>query len=56
MRKRYAVTDLHGCYELWEAIKNYCKDVKTGDFPSDNEVFKLSEEEAAKLSKEELLC
>ena len=24
MRKRYAVTDLHGCYELWEAIKNYC--------------------------------
>ncbi len=41
---------------MLEAIKNYCKDVKTGDFPSDNEVFKLSEEEAAKLSKEELLC
>jgi 3-methyl-2-oxobutanoate hydroxymethyltransferase len=38
------------------AITNYCDDVKTGKFPSEDEVFKLSEDEANKLAKEELLC
>ena len=41
---------------ITDAVKNYCLDVKNSNFPSETEVFKLSEEEALKLRKEELLC
>lgn len=29
MNKTYAITDLHGQYDLWEQIKNYCDDTDT---------------------------
>lgn len=29
MNKTYAITDLHGQYELWEQIKNYCDETDT---------------------------
>ena len=34
---------------ILDAAKNYCKDLKDGSYPAENEVFKLSEEEANKL-------
>ncbi len=34
---------------ILDAAKNYCKDIKDGSYPAENEVFKLSEEEANKL-------
>lgn len=47
-------TDLQNI--ILNAVKEYCNDVKNSNFPSENEVFKLSKEEAIKLSNEELLC
>jgi 3-methyl-2-oxobutanoate hydroxymethyltransferase len=34
---------------ILDAARNYCKDLKDGSYPAENEVFKLSEEEANKL-------
>lgn len=35
MNKTYAFTDLHGQYDLWEQIKNYCDDTDTLYFLGD---------------------
>ncbi len=34
---------------MLEAVKQYCKDVKEGDYPSETEIFSLSKEESEKL-------
>lgn len=41
---------------ILDAVKNYCSDIKSGKYPSEEEVYFLTENEALKLSKEEALC
>lgn len=41
---------------ILDAVKNYCSDIKSGKYPSEEEVYFLTEDEALKLSKEEALC
>lgn len=41
---------------ILDAVKNYCSDIKSGKYPSEEEVYFLTEDEALKLSKEETLC
>lgn len=41
---------------ILDAVKNYCSDIKSGKYPSEEEVYFLTEDEALKLSKEEVLC
>ncbi len=41
---------------ILDAVKRYCEDVKSGDYPSENEVFNLKEDENEKLKKEAALC
>lgn len=41
---------------ILNAVKKYCEDVKSGDYPSENEVFNLKEDENEKLKKEAALC
>lgn len=35
MNKHYCFTDLHGCYDLWNQIKNYCDETDTLYFLGD---------------------
>lgn len=35
MNKHYCFTDLHGCYDLWRQIKNYCDETDTLYFLGD---------------------
>lgn len=35
MNKHYCFTDLHGCYDLWSQIKNYCDETDTLYFLGD---------------------
>lgn len=35
MNKTYAITDLHGMWDLWESIKNYCDETDTIYFLGD---------------------
>ncbi len=41
---------------ILDAVKNYCSDIKSGKYPSEEEVYFMTEDEALKLSKEEALC
>lgn len=41
---------------ILDAVKNYCSDIKSGKYPSEEEVYFLTEDEALKLSKEDALC
>lgn len=41
---------------ILDAVKNYCSDIKSGKYPSEEEVYFLTEDEALKLSNEEALC
>ena len=41
---------------ILDAVKNYCSDIKSGKYPSEEEVYFLTEDEALKLIKEEALC
>lgn len=41
---------------ILDAVKNYCSDIKSGKYPSEEEVYFLTEDETLKLSKEEALC
>lgn len=41
---------------ILDAVKKYCSDIKSGKYPSEEEVYFLTEDEALKLSKEEALC
>ena len=50
--RRYA--DIKGI--TLDAVKKYCMDVKTGNYPADKEVFNLPMSEAVKLKNEGVLC
>lgn len=41
---------------ILDAVKKYCSDIKSGKYPSEEEVYFMTEDEALKLSKEEALC
>ena len=46
--------DLKGI--ITDAAREYCSDVKSGNYPNDEEVFHLNNEETEKLKSRELLC
>lgn len=41
---------------IFDAVKRYCADVRSGSYPADNEVFNLTMTEKMKLNKEDALC